>query len=143
LRGYNTNLELTRIINLWTNWTCLRREDMIEQVEYIRQQILTDIHNLDLQERLLRFHINYWITFWVEKIGPDRLTLFGQRHRTTQCLRRLHRRLHATLSKHPSPLLFVSLVVSEVFKKDEASAAAVGSEKETSRAKTRAANKMR
>ena len=59
MRGYNTNLELTRIINLWTNWTCLRREDMIEQVEYIRQQILTDIHNLDLQERLLRFHINY------------------------------------------------------------------------------------
>jgi hypothetical protein len=58
----------------------------------------------------------------VEKIGPERLELFGQYNRTTNCLERLHQRLKATLSKHPNPLMFVRRLISEVFKKDEANA---------------------
>jgi hypothetical protein len=111
---YNVNRQVTKVINLYLTWPFLPKFEMAKGLRYIRR-LVGNVKDTTARRSLRRFHANYMRKFWLQKITPSRLSVFGLAKRTTNDLENLHRRMKSAMPKNPIFLRFLHHLMTNIF----------------------------
>ncbi len=79
----------------------------------LRQDLKTNIPR-DGRPSFRRFHL-YIKRYWILKVRPERLSVFGEEHRTTNKLESVHRSMSRYLSKRGNVIRFINQMETSIW----------------------------
>ena len=114
MRLYANHHRVRVIIRLYLAWPCLPLEDMRPQLRHIWNMICL-IDKPSIKQGFKRFHHRYFRAFWLKKVTPERLCVFGLQRRTTNDMESLHSKMGKRLRQHPVFLRFMKTLQKNIF----------------------------
>ena len=120
LLKYYTDQKVRRILRKVMTLPILPASKICEQIDRLFHIALKQVLDQEAQDLLITFFEEYLISFWIKKIGPSRLSVFGCPDKTNNATEILHSQMHYNLPKHAKIFTFGYHLQRNIFETYEA-----------------------
>lgn len=120
LGGLYSNHRVAKVL-MW-RYFCLPLlpvNEIIPQMRRIKEDIKLKIKEKGDRHLLLNFHNNYMKKFWIQKIRPERFSVFGSAHKTNNCAESLHKTMRKIIPDRAGFFPWFQALHNMVIKKAE------------------------
>ncbi|MDP2816095.1 MAG: hypothetical protein Q8O19_05390, partial [Rectinemataceae bacterium] len=104
---YVTPSDAGKILRTYLALSFLPHTEIWREVTNIKVRI-GGLANRAVRMAMKHFHSQYFIPFWMFKIGPHRVSVYGFPHKTNNYLEALHPQMGSHLKKH---LVFINFMI--------------------------------
>jgi len=115
---YKTDTKITNIFQLYLSLPHLPELEIRPQLQYIRSLIKT-VTQTSARKKLLVFHSKYLKSFWLKKVTPQRLSVFGLHRKTTNDIENLHKQMNRRLPRKAGFFKFVHALETHIYHADD------------------------
>lgn len=104
-RWVKTNPSCNMLYRKYLSLSFIPAREMVKRLRDLREEIDSTVP-VNARQKFRKFHL-YIKAYWIRKVRPERLSVFGKPRRTNNGLENLHGQMSRTLVKHGNVFKFV------------------------------------
>lgn len=115
----NTDPKMRRIIRKVMSLPILPADKIADQVDLLLTTSVLNIADKKGKALITAFFFDYLIPFWIEKIGPSRLSVYGCPDKTNNACEQMHSLMHFNLPHHCKIFVYLYHLHHNIFESQE------------------------